>query len=90
MKSKRSLIVRRSVALPEHLIREALSLAPRESAGNLNRLVAECLSDFVVRQKARAFEDAMAAMAADPAVRKECAKIAREFATADLDGLKRD
>lgn len=86
----RSTVVRRSVALPEKLVKEALAWAPPESAGNLNRLVAESLADFIARKKARAFEDAMVAMAADPAIRKECAAIANEFASADLDGLGRD
>ena len=83
-------MVRRSVALPERLVKEALAWAPPESAGNLNRLVAESLAEFVARRKARAFEEAMAAMAADPAIRRECAAIAAEFAAADLDGFERD
>lgn len=37
-----------------------------------------------------AFEGAMAAMAADPAIRRECAAIADEFACADMDGSGRD
>ncbi len=90
MRHKRSPVVRRSVALPKELVREALAWAPPESAGNLNRLVAESLAEFIARKKARAFEDAMAAMAADPAIRKEGAAIAKEFACADLDGLERD
>jgi hypothetical protein len=90
MGHKRSPVVRRSVALPEQLVREALAWAPPESAGNLNRLVAESLAEFVARKKACAFEEAMAAMAADPAIRKECATIAKEFACADLDGLGHD
>jgi hypothetical protein len=90
MRHKRSSVIRRSVALPEQLVREALALAPPESAGNLNRLVADSLAEFIARKNASAFEDAMAAMAADPAIRKECVKIAQEFAAADRDGLERD
>jgi hypothetical protein len=90
MRQKKSSIVRRSVALPEQLVREALALAPRESAGNLNRLVAESLAEFIARRKARAFEDEMAAMAADPAIRKECSAINREFQAAEMDGLEGD
>ncbi len=90
MGHSRSPVVRRSVALPEQLVREALALAPPESAGNLNRLVAQSLAEFVARRRALAFDNAMAAMAADPAIRKECAAIATEFANADLDGLQRD
>jgi hypothetical protein len=40
--------------------------------------------------KATAFEDAMARMASDPAIRAECPTIALEFAPADMDGLKDD
>jgi len=90
MRHKHSRVVRRSVALPEQLVQEALSWASKEPAGNLNRLVAESLADFIARKKARAFDDAMAAMAADPEIRKECAAIGAEFAPADLDGLGRD
>lgn len=90
MGHRRSPIVRRSVALPEQLVQEALSWAPPEAAGNLNRLVAESLAEFIAQKKARAFEEAVAAMATDPAIRKECAVIADEFACAELDGLGRD
>ena len=87
---KRPSFVRRSVALPEDLVREALASAPAESAGNLNRVVVQSLMEFIARRRKRAFEDAMANMAADPAIRKECGAIAREFAATELDGLKRD
>jgi hypothetical protein len=89
MPSKTAHTVRRSVALPRQLVDEVLSLAPPEAAGNLNRLVAQSLREFVARRKALALEAAMARMAADPAIRKECAVIAAEFAPADLDGLER-
>ena len=90
MPSKVAHTVRRSVALPRQLVDEVLSLAPPEAAGNLNRLVAQSLREFVARRKALALEAAMALMAADPAIRKECAVIAAEFAPADLDGLGND
>lgn len=82
--------VRRSVALPRQLVDEVLSVASPESAGNLNRLVTESLREFVVRRRAVAFDAAMAQMAADPAVRKECAAIASEFASTELDGFGHD
>lgn len=90
MAKKRPHVVRRSVALPEPLVKEALAWASAESAGNLNRLVVESLTELIARRKARAFEEAMAAMAADPAIHRECGLIAGEFAGADLDGLGRD
>jgi hypothetical protein len=37
---------------------------------------------------AQNFEEAMARMGADPAIRAECAAIAKEFAAAEADGLR--
>jgi len=87
MSRRRSLVVRRTVASPEQLVQEALAWAPPESTGNLNRLVAESLAEFIAHKKACAFESAMAATGIDPAIRKECAAITNEFACADRDGL---
>jgi hypothetical protein len=78
------------VKLPEHLVKEAMEGEPPYPAGKVDRLVAESLADFVARRKAQAFAAAMAAMAADPAIRKECAAIANEFAGTERDGLGRD
>jgi metal-responsive CopG/Arc/MetJ family transcriptional regulator len=85
-----SSIVRRSVALPRPLVEEVMAAAKPEARHNLNRLVVSALREYVAARKARAFEQAMAQMAADPAIRKECAAIAREFAPAESDGLDHD
>lgn len=91
MKAKRSPnTVRRSVALSRQLVEEVHALAPPELRQNLNRLVTVALQAFVAQQRARAFEEAMARMAADPAMRAECAAISREFAITEADGLKDD
>ncbi len=90
MSHKPGQTVRRSVALPRQLVDEVLSLAPPDSAANLNRLVAESLRQYVAHRKALALETAMADMAADPAIRKECAVIAAEFAGTEMDGIPRD
>ncbi len=90
MRQRPAQTVRRSVALPRQLVEEVLSLAPPGIARNLNRLVAESLREFVARRRAQLFEAAMARMAADPAIRKESAAIAAEFAPAEMDGLGRD
>jgi hypothetical protein len=82
--------VRRSVALPGRLVEEVTAAAPPDSRHNLNRLVVTALQEYVAARRARAFERAMAEMAADPAIRNECAAIAREFAAAEADGLKDD
>ena len=66
--------IRRSVALSGALVEELSALAPADLHGNWNRLVTV----------------AMAAMAVEPGIRAECADIAKEFSTADLDGLKND
>ena len=82
--------VRRSVALPSQLVNEVLLLAPPELRDNLNRLVIVSLQEFAARHRAQAFDDAMARMASDPAIRAECAAISGDFASADLDGLRHD
>jgi hypothetical protein len=87
---KRSQTVRRSVALPKSLVDEVTALAPPEARKNLNRLVTVALKDFAAKQKALAFEEAMARMATDPAIRSEDASIFREFRVCESDGLKDD
>lgn len=82
--------VRRSVALSRQLIDEVSKVAPPELRQNLNRLVTVALQEFAAKRKARDFEEAMAQMAADPAIQAECASISREFTTAETDGLKND
>jgi hypothetical protein len=72
------------------LVEEATRVAPRELRDNLNRLVVVSLQEFVARRKVAAFEDAMAQMAADPAIRSESAQIEAEFEAAALDGLRDD
>ena len=82
--------VRRSVALSRQLVEEVSGLAPPELRQNLNRLVTVALQEFAAQQKARAFEEAIAKMATDPAIRAECAAISGDFTIAEADGLKDD
>ena len=79
--------IRRSVALSRQLVAEVSALAPPELRQNLNRLVTVALREFANQQRARAFEEAMAQMAIDPAIRSECAAISREFSITEADGL---
>jgi hypothetical protein len=79
--------VRRSVALPRDLVDEVAATAPAALKGNLNRLVVVALREFVAHRRAQAFEEAMARMATDPAIRAECAGISREFRVTESDGL---
>lgn len=91
MKTKASpKTVRRSVALSRQLVEEVSALAPQDLRQNFNRLVTVALQEFAARQTARTFEEAMAQMAADPAIRAECAAISSDFAIAEADGLKGD
>ena len=89
-KMARPKTIRRSVALPRQLVSEVAALAPSELRSNLNRLVTVALQEFAARRKSMAFEEAMARMAADPAIRRECERIAEQFAVADQDGIGND
>lgn len=82
--------VRRSVALPESLAAEVMSVAPPGSEKNFNRVVLLALSEFVANRKKEAFALAMERMAADPAIVAECASVNRDFAEAETDGLADD
>lgn len=82
--------VRRSVALSRQLVEQVSALAPPELRQNLNRLVTVALQEFAARRKARAFEDAIAEMGRDPAIRAECATISGDFTITEADGLKDD
>ena len=82
--------VRRSVALSKRLVDEVSLVAPPELKRNWNRLVTVALEVFAVARRKREFEQSMARMAADPAIRKECAAIQREFARAEDDGFGDD
>lgn len=82
--------VRRSVVLPRRLIEEASAVAPPELGQNVNRLVTVALQEFAARRKAREFEEAVTQMAADPAIRNECAAIDKDFTSAETDGLRDD
>ena len=72
--------MRRSLRLPRALVEKATAVAPRELRQNLNRLVIAALQEYAASQSERAFEDAMARMAADPTIRAECAAISRASA----------
>ena len=82
--------LRRSVALPSSLISELNAVAPPELRTNLNRLVIVSLQEYVARRRRQEFESAVAAMAEDPQIQAECAAIARDFASTEIDGLGND
>jgi len=91
MKTKgASQTIRRSVALSRHLVEEVKTFAPPELKGNFNRLVTVALREFATQRKGEAFQEAMARMAADPAIRAECTAISKEFLPTEADGLKND
>jgi hypothetical protein len=82
--------VRRSFALPRHIVAEATASAPAELQGNLNRLVTTALQEYTETRKRLAFEKAMAAMAADPAIRRASTELMAAFQTTESDGLLND
>lgn len=86
-KERRTL--RRSVALPESLATEAMSVAP-PGLENFNQVVLLALSEFVINRKKEAFAEAMAKMAADPAIITECSAISHSFSETETDGLPDD
>jgi hypothetical protein len=86
-KHKESPHVRRSVLLPRRLVEEVTSMASPAAAKNWNRLVISALEEYAARRKRAKFEDAMAAMAADPTIRGEIKKIDKEFRKTEQDKL---
>jgi hypothetical protein len=86
-KHKQSPHVRRSVLLPRRLMEEVSSIAAPAVAKNWNRLVISALEEYAERRKRAKFEDAMAAMAADPAIRAEGKRIDKEFRKTERDKL---
>lgn len=82
--------LRRSVALPSALLGELNSVAPPELRTNLNRLVIVSLQEYISRRRQMEFESAIAAMAEDPQIQIECAAIAKDFASTEMDGIGND
>jgi len=80
--------VRRTVALPRVLLQAAEQCAPPSLRGSTSRLLAAALAEYVVAaERRRKLGEAMAQMAADAEIQRECAAIAREFAAAEGDKL---
>jgi len=86
-KHTKSQTIRRSVALPRRLVEEISTLAPPDAAKNWNRLVITALEEYAERHRRAKFEDAMAAMAGDPAIQSETKRINRMFRKTERDGL---
>ena len=79
--------VRRSVALPRRLLEDVSRLADPGAARNWNRLIVTALEEYAARQKRARLEDAMEAMAADPAIQSEVRSIGKLFGKTERDGL---
>lgn len=91
MKSQRkSVLVRRSIALPRELVDEAKSVAPSEIRDNFNRLVIIALENYTARRKKRTFEETMNQMGSDPEILAECRSINKKFLKTEKDGLNVD
>ena len=80
--------VRRSVALPRRLVEEVVKFAPSDAAANWNRLVVTALEEYAAHRKKAKLEEAMAAMASDPAIQTETKAIGKLFRGTERDGLK--
>jgi hypothetical protein len=65
-------------------------VAPPELQSNLNRLVTTALQEYAATRKRQTFEAAMAAMAADPTIRRASTDLLGAFRPAEGDGLPRD
>ena len=85
-----SRILRRSFALPRHIVADAIAVAPAELQTNLNRLVTTALEEYTATRTQQAFAAAMAAMAADPAVTRVSGDLLAAFRTTEADGLPND
>jgi hypothetical protein len=81
-------ILRRSVALPQGLVKLAQSYLPPEQRGNLNGLVKQALEDFVRQHRRDEFWRSVELMAKDPMVIAENKRFLEETAYLDEDGLK--
>ena len=82
-----SRIVRRSFALPRHIVADAIAVAPAELQTNLNRLITTALEAYTAARRQRSFESAMAAMTADPAVTRISGDFLAAFRMTEADGL---
>jgi uncharacterized protein YllA (UPF0747 family) len=80
-------ILRRSFALPTHIIEKARSLAPAELQNNLNRLVITALETYIAEQQHYFFSQCMERMAQDPEIQKINKEIEHDFCPAINDGL---
>jgi hypothetical protein len=85
--AKMTQTVRRSVVLPRRLVEEVVRFAPSDAASNWNRLVVTALEEYAARQRRAKLEEAMAAMAMDPAIRVETKSIGKLFRRTERDGL---
>lgn len=83
-----STVIRRSVALPKTLVKEATSVAPPDLRGNWNRLVRTAIELYVDELRERRIDEEMTQMGKDPHILAECRRINAEFAQTDADGLR--
>ncbi len=87
---KKSRTIRRSIAIPEALASDVMSVTPPETGTSFNRVVLLALSEFVANRRKKAFAGDMQQMASDPAIVAECGAIGRAFSAAEMDGLRDD
>ncbi len=87
MSEVKSESIRRTIYIPGALARELLEVTPPEERENFNQLVRTALEMFIETRKKQAVKKALAEMANDPEIKRECEEINREFAALEADGL---
>lgn len=80
-------ILRRSVALPQGLVKLAQSYLPPEERSNLNGLMRQALEDFVRQHRYEEFRKSVQAMARNPKTVAELKRMSDEFSGTEEDGL---
>lgn len=81
-------VLRRSVALPQGLVKLAQSFLPPEQRSNLNGLVKQALEDFVRQHRYEELRKSLQALSQDQRAMAEMKRISDDFAGTERDGLK--
>lgn len=87
VEAKKSRGIRRSVYVPGPLAEELFAVLRPAELENFNRFIRTLLTEFIASRRREVLEASFAEMAVDAETRMECAKIDREFAGYETDGL---
>ncbi len=75
--------------MPRKLVDEALSVSTKTESPNLNKLVTIALEEYIENKRRKKFEEQMVEMGCDPQILQECSAINTDFASTELDGLRK-